>query len=90
MSRLSPLTHKFLMFILIFYSLRHIYFNMEQADDINYKIAETTVGKFHFYEAALCENFLNIVSRWGRVDEESKYQDESRAGKFLGGILIIQ
>ena len=89
MSRLSPLTHKFFMFILIFIP-SDIFFNMEQADDINYKIAETTVGKFRFYEAALCENFLNIVSRWRRVDEESKYLDESRAGKFLGGILIIQ
>ena len=42
---------------------------MEQTDD-SYNIAETTVGKFRFYEVALCENFLNIVSRWGRADEE--------------------
>ena len=44
---------------------------MEQAVD-NYNIAETTVGNFRFYEVALCESFLNIVSRWGRLDEESK------------------
>ena len=59
---------------------------MEQTND-NYNIAETTVGKFRFYEAALCENFLNIVSRWGGVDEINKYlADESRSGKFPGGI----
>ena len=63
MSLLSPLTPKLLMFVYTyFYSLRHIYFNMEQTDDI-YNIAETTVGKFRFYEVVLCENFLNIVSR---------------------------
>ena len=58
---------------------------MEQAVD-NYNIAETTVGNFRFYEVALCENFLNIVSRWGRLDEESKCLDGSRAGKFLSEI----
>ena len=54
MSRLSPLTPKLRYAYTYFYSLRHIHFNMEQADD-NYNIAETTVGNFRFYEVALFE-----------------------------------
>ena len=56
---------------------------MSRLSPLTHKLlAETTVGKFRFYEVVLCESFVNIVSGWGRVDEESKYLND----KFLSGI----